>query len=43
MSEWTYVLAAFSLTWTVLAGYAVFLNARVARAQAALDQAEVEG
>jgi CcmD family protein len=42
MSEWSYVIGAFGLTWAVLVGYTLFLNGRLSRAQAALAQAEVE-
>jgi CcmD family protein len=42
MSEWSYVIAAFGLTWAVLAGYALFLNQRLGRARRAVRSAEAE-
>ena len=36
MSEWSYVIAAFALTWVTLAGYAIHLARRVRRAEAEL-------
>lgn len=43
MSEWSYVIAAFALTWGVLGGYALLVGARAGRARLALESAEVEG
>jgi hypothetical protein len=31
MSEWPYVIGAYSLTWVVLAGFAIYLGARDAK------------
>jgi hypothetical protein len=33
MSDWTFVLAAYSLTWAVLAAYAVYAVRRARRAE----------
>ena len=31
-NEWPYVIAAYAVTWVVLAGYALYLRATVRRA-----------
>lgn len=41
MSEWTYVGAAYGLTWVTLAAYALYVRGRVRRAADALRTAEV--
>ena len=28
MSEWPYIIAAYSITWIALAGFAIYLTAR---------------
>ena len=33
MSEWPYIIAAYSLTWVVLGGFAIYLAVRNARAR----------
>lgn len=40
MSEWSFVAAAFGLTWAVGIGYAIYLAARVRRARRALENVE---
>jgi CcmD family protein len=40
MSEWSFVIAAFSLTWVVLGGYAAYVQARLGRANRALREAD---
>ncbi len=39
MSEWNFIIAAYALTWLVLAGYLVYLNERVRRARLAWREA----
>ncbi len=39
MSEWSYVVAAYGLTWLVLAGYAAYVHGRVRRARRLLERA----
>jgi CcmD family protein len=39
LSDWPWVLASFTLTWVVLAVYAVRINRRLARAR---DELETE-
>lgn len=43
MSEWSYVVAAYALTWVGLAGYALYLHARARRAQRLLRDEEERG
>lgn len=38
MSEWSYIWAAYGLTWVVFAGYAVFLANKVRGARRRLDR-----
>jgi hypothetical protein len=38
-SEWYYIGAAYGLTWTVLAGYAISLVLRSGRARARFEEA----
>ena len=38
MSEWRFIAAAYGLTWTVLAGYGIYLMKRSARAVRRLEQ-----
>jgi hypothetical protein len=33
MSEWPYIIAAYSLTWIALGGFAIYLAARNAKAR----------
>ena len=40
MSEWTYIGAAFGLTWAVLGGYALYLRGRMIQARQSLASAE---
>jgi CcmD family protein len=42
MSEWSYVVAAFGLTWAVLTGYLAYLSGRLSRARAALRDTQEE-
>ena len=35
MSEWNYIIAAYVLTWVVLAAFALYVRRRVARAESA--------
>jgi CcmD family protein len=32
MSEWTYIWAAYAITWVTLLGYTLYVNRRVRRA-----------
>ena len=38
-NEWNFVIAAYALTWVVLAGYALHLRRTVRRARSAYDRA----
>ncbi|HEX7118750.1 MAG TPA: CcmD family protein [Longimicrobiales bacterium] len=38
MSEWSYVGAAYGLTWAVLTGYVLYLRSRIRRARHVLEQ-----
>lgn len=40
MSEWTFIGAAYGLTWAVLGGYALYLRGRMRAAREALNSAE---
>jgi CcmD family protein len=42
MSEWGYVIAAYALTWVVVAGYVLYLRGRTARARKELDTAAAQ-
>lgn len=42
MSEWGYVIAAYGLTWVVLAGYAAYLRVRSRRARETFADAGTE-
>ncbi|HEX6939573.1 MAG TPA: hypothetical protein VF158_09180 [Longimicrobiales bacterium] len=39
MSEWGYVVAAYGLTWAVLAAYVLYLRGRIRRARRVLERA----
>jgi CcmD family protein len=39
MSEWTYVVSAYGVTWMVLAGYVLYLRGRTRQADAFLEDA----
>ena len=39
MSDWTFILAAYGLTWTVLAGYTLYLKRRRKHAAETLEEA----
>ena len=43
MSEWSYIIAAYSVTWIVLLGLAVYLSARDTKARRAFDVHSAEG
>ncbi len=43
MSEWNFIIAAYGVTWAVLAGYAVYLRRRAARVRDAWERASEEG
>ncbi|MBI4541286.1 MAG: hypothetical protein HY704_17425 [Gemmatimonadetes bacterium] len=40
MGEWSYVTAAYGLTWAVLLGYAAYVRARARRARALFESAQ---
>lgn len=40
MSEWSFVVAAFGLSWVVGVAYAIYLNGRTRRARRALERFE---
>jgi CcmD family protein len=40
VSEWSYIVAAYALTWLALLGYALRLASRLRRSAAALKRAE---
>ena len=42
MSEWNYIVAAYSVTWIVLLGYATYLTVR-ARARGNVESASALG
>lgn len=43
MSEWRYIIAAYGLTWVVLAAYALYLGAASRRAETAFLDARDGG
>jgi CcmD family protein len=43
MSEWNFIVAAYGLTWLVLAGYSIYLLKRHARARRSFEDARNEG
>jgi heme exporter protein CcmD len=43
MAEWLFVTVAYGLTWTVLAGYLLYVTRRARRATAALERVEAAG
>ena len=43
MSEWSYIIAAYALTWLGLGAYAARLSARLRRAAAELMRADANG
>lgn len=43
MSEWRYIIAAYGVTWVVLAAYALYLGAATRRADQVLSDIRREG
>ena len=43
MSEWSYVIGAYALTWVAIAGYALRLAYRLRRAAEEVAEAERQG
>ena len=43
MSEWTYIGAAYGLTWVVLAAYIAYVRRRLGRAEAVAREAAAAG
>ena len=43
MSDWTFVIAAYSLTWVVLAAYAAYTLGRARRAERDFDRTDRTG
>lgn len=39
MSNWAFILFAYGLSWTVIAGYTVYLRARTRQARLTLESA----
>lgn len=39
MSEWNFVVAAYGVTWLVLAGYVAYVHGRIRRARRRLERA----
>lgn len=42
MSEWKFVIAAYTVTWVAIAGYVLYLRGRTARARRELEAAARE-
>ena len=42
-NEWNFVIAAYSVAWTVIVGYAIYLMRAVKRARALAAQATARG
>lgn len=42
MSEWSYIIASYALTWIALLGYSAYLHVRLRRAASTLES-EFEG
>ncbi|MGH7507675.1 MAG: CcmD family protein [Longimicrobiales bacterium] len=43
MSEWNYIVAAYTLTWIVLAAYGIHVARRARRAERDFENMETEG
>ena len=43
MSEWNYIVGAYTLTWIAILGYAIHLARRLRRAAADLTRAQTSG
>lgn len=43
MSEWSYIIAAYGITWIVLLGLAIYLSARDGQARRAFTAHRAEG
>jgi CcmD family protein len=43
VSEWNYIVAAYTLTWIAIAGYAIHLARRLRRAASDLTNVSADG